>query len=125
MPDVGEVIGFPTTRVIGKDKAYKYQLCVCAKTRQYIFVCGEKYSDDDYPLPRLHCSKMPYQVSYLSIWKVMHIARIPKGADRMCILPNEYLEALLEHVRRSDAITEVDRRKVVVGVITHLTAQNA
>lgn len=119
MPVVGDVIGFVTSNVIAKDKAYKYHLCVCDKTCQYLLV-NKRQFPDDYPLSNLECGGLERDESYVSISRVLFVPNIPKSADWVCRVSPAYLAELSAHVANSVVATPVDQLKILKGLLPHL-----
>lgn len=112
---IGLAVGFPTTRVINHDTLFKWHLCACDKTHQYLFVCERRY-EGDYPLSSLVCGGLRYDVSYVSLRKVLFYPKLQSSYREACRLPGSYLRGLYEHIQVSEVMSPLDKSKVMPGL---------
>jgi len=120
-PRVGEVIKDWTTNLITRDGDYKYHLCVCEKTLQFLLICHRQMADD-FLITDSDCGGLPLPESYVSISRVLFVDRWSRKAERTCRVSDAYLAALLVHVRGSPRMTPKDKRKVIPSLEAHLAA---
>jgi hypothetical protein len=119
MPVVGEVVGFVTSNVLAKDKAYKFHLCVGDRTHQYLLVNSRQFPDD-FPLTNLECDGLELDESYVSVSRVLFVPTVPKGARWICKVSPAYLSGLYAHAASSGVASVVDQMKILNGLAAHL-----
>jgi hypothetical protein len=122
--EIGLVAGFRTKDVEDHDELFKWHLCVCDRTHQYLFVCGRQY-EGDYQLTNLECSGLYYQVSYISMRAVLFRPKIPANARLGCRLPISYLRGLYEHIKASEVMSPINKQKVLPGLARKISENNA
>lgn len=115
----GDVIGAWTTDVIGHDRRFKHHLCVNEAERQFLFVNTRRYPEDVL-LTSVECDGLTEEESWVSVSRVMHVAKFAKDASRTCTVSDDYLLALFHHAQGSRVTSEVDRRKILTGIAAHL-----
>lgn len=111
---VGDVILFRSQQVIGRDNRLKHHLCVCASTRQYLFVCHNQRTDD-FPITNADCPGLPEEESYLSLSRVL-FEPSPRRVDPTCTVSAGFLKALYTHVQSSGVMSPIDKRKILGGL---------
>jgi len=124
MPNVGDVLGIKTKNVIGKDSAFKWHFCICARDRLYLFVCEKGYVGD-FPIKRdPHCSGLEYEISHLSLSRYMHVPDAKmRGAKQACTVNDDYLREFLAHVTDLTSLSERDRTIILRGLERHFNSQ--
>jgi hypothetical protein len=118
-PRVGDVIRDWTTNLLTRNGDWKYHLCCCDRNLQFLYVCSYQLSDD-FPLTDTDCDGMPNEESYLSLSRPIHVSSFSRRSTWTCRVSDEYLAALLAHIRSSPKMTPKDKRKVVPGLASHL-----
>jgi hypothetical protein len=112
MPSVGDVIGIKTKNVIGKDSAFKWYFCICARDRIYLYVCSRGYPGD-FPITKKHCNGLEHETSYISVSRVIHVPDIKmRNATSACSVGDDFLRDLLGHVADLDVLSDADRGKI-------------
>jgi hypothetical protein len=118
--EIGGVYGFTTKDVINHEELFKWHICDCNKTHQYLFVCRQCYPGD-FPIPNGECEGLPLDLSYISLGRALFRPKIPNNAKVACVLSADFLRALYGHVEISDEMAPVDKRKILPGIARRLT----
>jgi hypothetical protein len=121
---IGLVAGFRTKEVEDHDELFKWHLCCCERTHQYLFICSRMY-DGDCAITNQHCDGLYYDVSYVSMRSVLFCPRIPANAKLGCYLTTEYLRDLYQHIQETDAMSPINKQKVLPGLSRMITENNA
>jgi hypothetical protein len=121
---IGLVAGFKTKEVENHDELFKWHLCACDRTHQYLFICGRQY-DGDYRITNLECRGLHYQFSYISMRAVLFNPRIPANAKLGCYLTVDFLRGLYCHIQASDVMSSINKQKVLPGLARKISGKNA
>lgn len=122
--EIGLVVGFRTKNVENHDELFKWHLCACDKTHQYLFVCGRQY-DGDYGLNNRECNGLDYNLSFVSMRAVLFIPRLPSNAKLACRLAPSYLRCLYDHITATEVMSAVDKKRILPGLARGVTEKNA
>lgn len=119
-PAVGQVVGFHTRDVIGKEEAFKHHLCVCAEAGIFFFVCTRQF-EGDYPLSNQDCSGLANDVSYVSMSRIIEVKEYRgKRGKVFCTLSDSYMGALLKHIEASEKLSTRHKKVAASGLRAHL-----
>lgn len=121
---VGLVVGFRTKNVENHDELFKWHLCACDKTHQYLFICRRQY-DGDYGLTNIECNGLDYKVSFVSMRTVLFTPRLPSNAKFACQLPPSYLRGLYDHITITETMSAVNKQRILPGLAHGVTENNA
>ena len=121
---VGLVVGFRTKDVENHDELFKWHLCVCDKTHQYLFVCGRKY-DGDYDVTNLECEGLDYETSFISMRAVLFKPKLPNKPKFGCRLSPNYLRGLYTHIVATEAMSDINKCRILPGLARGVTENNA
>jgi hypothetical protein len=113
----GLVIGFRTSDVENHDELFKWHLCVCDRTHQYLYIC-KRYYPQDYEITSLHCDGLDYEQSYISMRHVSFVPQLSPKHKFGCLLEANFLRGLYDHIAndRTDAMTPIQKRRVLPGL---------
>jgi hypothetical protein len=116
---VGDIAAIKTRDVIGKDFALKYHFCVCARNRDYLYVCTRGFPGD-YPITIDDCLKLEH-TSHISLSRVFHVPdQKIKRSKLLCTVNKEYVKGFREHVSVTRVLSERDRKRILRGIDLHL-----
>ena len=119
MAVVGEVIYAVTRkRKTNPNPGLKYHLCICATNCLYLFICGER-KKYDFPIKKVECCGLPNEESYVSFngynFVPDHEMR-SASREQTCIVSDEFIARLVEHVRSVPVLSERERQIILTGL---------
>jgi hypothetical protein len=120
---VGEIVyAFVDGLVGAKKQGWKYLLRVCATNRLYMLVCSDRF-ENDFPISRAECNKLTVDPSWLSVAGYRHFpddTMRRMKAERVCIVSDDFIKALCDHIDACDSLTARQKRALLSGLKSRL-----